>query len=166
VTAPAPAEPEQGTAYTGVHRLVRRFLEPVQDALVAVLAVVFFVLMVRGLVTLARHAVSPDFSVSLVVAEALFVLVMVELQRLVIIYLRDHHVSVDVMVEATIVTALREVQLRGALGLQPLELLALTVFVLALGFLLRYGDLRPGRRRVRAHGRRDGPGEPRLPGRS
>jgi uncharacterized membrane protein (DUF373 family) len=94
------------------------------------------------------------------------VLVMVELQRLVIIYLRDHHVSIDVMVEATIVTALREVQLRGALGLNPLELLGLTVFVLALGFLLRFGDLRPPRRRVRAHGRRHGPGDPRLPGRS
>jgi uncharacterized membrane protein (DUF373 family) len=117
----------------------------VQDALVAVLAVVFFVLMVRGLVTLARHAVSPDFSVSLVVAEALFVLV---------------------MVEATIVTALREVQLRGALGLDPLQLLALTVFVLALGFLLRFGDLRPRRRRVRVHGRRHGPADPRLPGTS
>jgi uncharacterized membrane protein (DUF373 family) len=153
VTGPPDARPEAEVPYTGVHRLVRRLIEPAQDALVALLAVALLALMARGLFTLALHAVSPSFSVRDVLAEALFVLLMVELQRLVIIYLRDHHVSVDVMVEATIVAALREVQLRGALDLPPLELLALTAFVLGLGLLLRFGDLRAPRPRVRNHGR-------------
>jgi uncharacterized membrane protein (DUF373 family) len=153
VTAPPAAADEREVPYTGVHRLVRRFIEPAQDALVALLAVALLVLMARGLFTLALHAVSPSFSVRDVLAEALFVLLMVELQRLVIMYLRDHHVSVDVVVEATIVAALREVQLRGALDVAPLELFALTAFILALGVMLRYGDLRASQGRIRGHGR-------------
>ena len=153
MTGPADSRPEHEAPYTGVHRLVRRLIEPVQDTLVAVLALAILGLMTRGILTLVGHVVSPEFNVRNVLAEALFVLLMVELQRLVIIYLRDHHVSVDVMIEATIVAALREVQLHGALDLPPLKLLALTAFVLGLGVLLRFGDLRAPRRRVRDHGR-------------
>jgi uncharacterized membrane protein (DUF373 family) len=144
--------PHARVPYTGVHHLVRRFLEPAQDTLVVLLALVLFGVMVRALVTLGSDVLARGLSFRFVVAEALFALVLVELQRLLIIYLRDHHVSVDVMVEATIVGMLREVLLLGALEIEPLRLFALTAFVLALGLLLRFGDLRAPRRRVRAHG--------------
>jgi uncharacterized membrane protein (DUF373 family) len=153
VTAPPGSPPRHEVPYTGVHRLVRRLIEPAQDTLVALLAVAILGLMARGLVTLCAHLISPGFSVPGVLADALFVLLMVELQRLVIIYLRDHHVSVDVMIEATIVAALREVQLHGALELAPLQLVSMTGFVLGLGLLLRFGDLRATHRRLRQHGR-------------
>ncbi len=138
--------------YTGVHHLVRRFLEPVQDILVVLLTVALFAVMTRALITIGRDVLSPDLSVPGVISEALFVLVLLELQRLLIIYLRDHHVSVDVMVEATLVGVLREMLLLIAVQIDPLRLLTLTVFLLALGVLLRFGDLRAPNRRVRAHG--------------
>lgn len=138
--------------YTGVHHFVRRFLEPVQDVLVVLLAVALFAVMVRALLSIGSYVLAPDLIVHDVISQALFVLVLIEVQRLLIIYLRDHHVSVDVMVEATIVAMLREVLLLVAVGLEPLRLLALTAFVLALGLLLRFGDLRAPPRRVRTHG--------------
>ena len=80
-----------------------------------------------------------------VVAEVLFMLVMVEVVRLLIVYLQEHRVAVDFMVELGIVASLREIVLRGVTELGWVEVLALTVFLLALGALLRFGDLRtPG----------------------
>jgi uncharacterized membrane protein (DUF373 family) len=131
--------------HTDVHRLVRRYLEPAQDLLILVLALALFVLMARTLVTLTFHALAPDVALRAVLGEVLFMLVLVELLRLLIIYLRDHHVSVDVMVEVSIVAALREVLLIGVVHIDGLHLLALTLFLLALGIILRYGDLRRAR---------------------
>ena len=80
----------------------------------------------------------------------LFMLVLVELLRLIVIYLRDHHVSVDVMIEVSLVAALREIMVLGVASIPSLQLLALTAFLLALGLLLRFGGLRlPGRNRPR-----------------
>jgi uncharacterized membrane protein (DUF373 family) len=141
--------------YTGVHHLVRRFLEPMADVLVVLLAIALFGVMLRGLYALAAHIFAPGLTFRTVIAEALFILVVMELQRLLIIYLRDHHVSVDLMLEVTIVAALREVCILGATEMEPLRLFSLTVFVLVLGLLLRFGDLRAGRRGARnARGRR------------
>jgi uncharacterized membrane protein (DUF373 family) len=72
----------------------------------------------------------------------LFLLVMIEVVRLVIVYLEEHRVAVDFMVELGIVATLREIVLRGVIELGWAEVLALSVFLLALGALLRFGDLR------------------------
>jgi uncharacterized membrane protein (DUF373 family) len=69
-------------------------------------------------------------------------LVMVEVVRLVIIYLWEHRVAVDFMGELGIVATLREVVLRGVTDLSWQQLTAVTLFLLALGALLRFGDLR------------------------
>lgn len=145
-----------GVPHTAVHGLARRFLEPAQDVLVVILGLVLFALMIRTLVTVSGHAVLPRVPVRTVLSEVLFMLVLVELQRLLIIYLRDHHVSVDVMVEATIVSALREITLLGVVEIPSTQLLVLAAFVLTLGLLLRFGDLRIGQRtpRRRVPGRR------------
>lgn len=132
--------------YTGVHRVVRRLLEPAQDILVVGLAVALLATMVRSLILLVEHATATTVPPRLVLGETLFVLVLVELLRLLVIYLRDHHVSVDVMVEATLVGSLREVLVRGVTELPTGQLLALAAFVLALGLLLRFGDLRASQR--------------------
>jgi uncharacterized membrane protein (DUF373 family) len=135
-----------------VHRAVRLALESTQDIIAALLAAILFGVMLRALWILALHVLAPTLSFRLVIAEALFILVLVELQRLLIIYLRDHHVSVDVMVEISLVAALREVALLGIVEVEGVRLLAVTAFVLTLGMLLRHGDLRAPRRRVHAHG--------------
>jgi hypothetical protein len=77
-----------------------------------------------------------------VVAEVLFMLVMVEVMRLLILYLEEHRVAIDVMVEVGIVATLREIVLRGVIELNWQQIVALSLFFVALGALLRFGDLR------------------------
>jgi uncharacterized membrane protein (DUF373 family) len=145
----AGARAEHETPYTGVHGVVRRFIEPAQDVLVVALVVVLLVTMARSLILLAEHAIAPSVPPRLVLGETLFMLVLIELLRLLVIYLRDHHVSVDVMVEVTIVAALREVLVRGVTEITTTHLLALAAFILTLGLLLRFGDLRRSQQRRR-----------------
>jgi uncharacterized membrane protein (DUF373 family) len=133
---------EPRTSHTEIHRLSRRFLEPAQDLLVLGLGLALFGLMARTLVGLLREVVASSIDFRTVIAEVLFMLVMVELMRLLVIYLEEHRVAVDFMVELGIVSTLREVVLRGAVELHWGQVIALSVFVLSLGVLLRFGDLR------------------------
>ena len=130
------------TPHTAVHRLARRFLEPAQDLLVVGIGIALFGVMFRTLARLIRDVVSPSMDFRAVIAEVLFMLVMVEVVRLLIVYLQEHRVAVDFMVELGIVASLREIVLRGVTELRAVEVLALTAFLLALGALLRFGDLR------------------------
>ena len=131
------------TPHTAVHRVARRFLEPAQDLLVVGIGIALFGVMFRTLARLIRDVLSPSMDFRAVIAEVLFMLVMVEVVRLLIVYLQEHRVAVDFMVELGIVASLREIVLRGVTELGWVEVLALTVFLLALGALLRFGDLRP-----------------------
>lgn len=81
-----------------------------------------------------------DFSS--VIADILFILVLMELFRLLIIYLEEHRVSVATMVEVGIVATLREVILRGALAVDWRQLLVICALILTLGVLLRYAGVR------------------------
>jgi uncharacterized membrane protein (DUF373 family) len=148
------AEHDDGVPHTSVHRLVRRFIEPAQDVLVVLLMLALLAIMIRTLGVLAKHILGPHLEFRPLVGEVLFMLVMIEMVRLLILYLHEHHVAVDVMVELSLVSTLREVVLTGVVEFQPTYLLALAVFVLALGFLLRFGDLRVpvGRGRPRGGG--------------
>jgi uncharacterized membrane protein (DUF373 family) len=128
--------------HTGVHRVVRRFLEPAQDLLVLAIAAAVFALMARTLVRLFAELLTPVLDFRIVIAEVLFILVLVEVVRLLIIYLQEHRVAVDFMVELGIVATLREVVLRGVIELDWAHIVALSVFLLTLGALLRFGDLR------------------------
>jgi len=128
--------------HTAVHRLTRRLLEPAQDLLVLGVGLALFGLMARTVVGLVREVFKPSLDYRGIIAEVLFVLVMVEVVRLVIIYLSEHRVAVDFMVELGIVATLREVVLRGVTELSWQQVLAMTAFILALGTLLRFGDLR------------------------
>jgi uncharacterized membrane protein (DUF373 family) len=100
--------------------------------------------MARTLYDLFAELLAPTIDFRNVIAEVLFVLVMVELVRLLIIYLREHRVAVDFMVELGIVSTLREVVLRGVVELPWEQIIALSVLLLSLGALLRFSDLRQG----------------------
>jgi uncharacterized membrane protein (DUF373 family) len=67
---------------------------------------------------------------------------MIELVRLLVVYLEEHHVAIDFMVEIGIVSTLREVVLHGVVELDWPQTLAIATFLVALGLLLRFGDLR------------------------
>jgi uncharacterized membrane protein (DUF373 family) len=136
---------QAGVSHTGVHRLARRFLEPAQDLLVLAIGLALFALMTRTIAGLFREVLSSTLDFRVVIAEVLFVLVMVEVVRLLIIYLQEHRIAVDFMVELGIVSTLREIVLRGVVELDWKQIFALSVLVLALGALLRFGDLRTAR---------------------
>jgi uncharacterized membrane protein (DUF373 family) len=130
------------TPHTLVHRVARRFLEPTQDVLVLGIGVALFGLMVRTLGRLFGELFAPVLDFRVVIGEVLFMLVMVEVVRLLIIYLEEHRVAVDFMMELGIVSTLREVVLRGVTELEWTQVAVLTAFLVGLGALLRFGDLR------------------------
>src|SRR6266849_843861 len=130
------------TPHTGVHRVSRRFLEPAQDLLVVGLGLALFGLMARTLAGLVTELLAPAIDFRALIAEVLFILVMVELVRLLVIYLQEHRVAVDFMVELGIVATLREIVLHGVVELPWEQIAALSVFLLVLGAILRFGDLR------------------------
>jgi uncharacterized membrane protein (DUF373 family) len=74
--------------------------------------------------------------------DILFVLVLVELFRLLLIYLEEHRVSVATMVEVGIVATLREVILIGALHIEWERLLVVCAFIITLVMVLRHAGIR------------------------
>jgi uncharacterized membrane protein (DUF373 family) len=71
-----------------------------------------------------------------VTADILFILILVELFRLLIIYLQEQRVSIGVSVEVTIVSVLREVIVKGLLEVEWKQILATCAFLVALAVLL------------------------------
>ena len=124
------------------NRVLRTYLEFVQDIIVLGLCVALFIAMLIKLFHLGRSMLAgTDFS--LVIADILFILVLIELFRLLLIYLEEHRVSVATMVEVGIVATLREVLLKGAMQVDWRQLLVLCAFILTLGVVLRYAGVRP-----------------------
>lgn len=114
---------------------VIRLLEVVQDFIVICLCVGLFSFMVLQLRGMALSLLPPlDFQV--VTSDILFLLILVELFRLLIIYLKEHRVSIGVAVEVSIVSVLREVIVRGVLETPWSQVLVACAFLLVLGALL------------------------------
>ncbi|HWP23718.1 MAG TPA: phosphate-starvation-inducible PsiE family protein [Candidatus Binatia bacterium] len=126
------------------HPISRKYLELAQDLIVFGLCAMLLVAMAIKLTHLGELLFQgADFS--LVVGDILFILVLVELFRLLLIYLEEHRVSVATMVEVGIVATLREVILLGTLHISWQHLLVVSVFILSLAMVLRYAGLRsPG----------------------
>jgi uncharacterized membrane protein (DUF373 family) len=132
------------------NRSLRKYLELVQDIIVLGLCAALFIAMLVKLFHLGKSLLSgTDFS--LVIADILFILVLIELFRLLIIYLEEHRISVATMVEVGIVATLREVILTGAMQVDWRQMLVLSAFLLTLAVVLRYsgvrkinGDTEPG----------------------
>ena len=129
---------------TGLHNrrhAVRSVLEFVQDLIVIGLCAGLFGAMLIKLFHLGRSLLGgTDFS--LVLADIMFILVLIELFRLLLIYLEEHRVSISTMVEVGIVAAIREALLIGTLHVNWLQLLVLCAFILTLGVVLRYAGIR------------------------
>ena len=123
------------------HATPRKYLELIQDGIVFCLCVLLLVSMGIKLFHLGRLLIDgTDFS--LVVGDILFILVLVELFRLLLIYLEEHRVSVATMVEVGIVATLREVILIGALHIDWEKLLVVCAFIMTLAIVLRYARMR------------------------
>jgi uncharacterized membrane protein (DUF373 family) len=114
---------------------VIRFLETVQDFIIICLCIGLFSFMVIQLREMVLSLLPPlDFP--RVTSDILFLLILVELFRLLIIYLQEHRVSIGVAVEVSIVSVLREIIVRGVLETPWIQVLVACIFLLALGALL------------------------------
>lgn len=114
---------------------VVRVLEAVQDLIVISLCIGLFSFMLIQLREMVLSLLPPlDFTA--VTADILFLLILVELFRLLIIYLQEQRVSIGVAVEVSIVSILREVIVRGVLETPWTQIAASCAFLLVLGALL------------------------------
>jgi uncharacterized membrane protein (DUF373 family) len=133
----------QRVRHAGVHRTndgPRRYLELTQDIIVLGLCAMLFVAMLIKLYQLGNLMLhGTDFSA--LVGDVLFILVLIELFRLLVIYLEEHRFSVSTMVEVGIVSTLREIILKGPMEADWRQLLVLCVFILSLGAVLRFSGI-------------------------
>lgn len=114
---------------------VIRVLEAIQDLIVISLCIGLFSFMVMQLREMVLSLLPPlDFQD--VTSDILFLLILVELFRLLIIYLQEHRVSIGVAVEVSIVSVLREIIVRGILETPWTQVLATCAFLLVLAVLL------------------------------
>ncbi len=116
------------------HSIVRN-MEAFQDLIVIVLCLTLFAVMVMQLWGIFNALMQP-LDYKLVTAKILFILILVELFRLLMVYLQEHSISVGVAVEVTIVSVLREVVVHGALEISWLQTVAICGLLFVLGSLL------------------------------
>jgi len=129
-----PLKPSSFTLWLSRDRVVRA-LETVQDLIIISLCMGLFCFMVIQLRAMFFSLLPPlDFQV--VTADILFLLILVELFRLLIIYLQEQRVSIGVAVEVSIVSVLREVIVRGVLEAPWTQIMACCAFLLVLSVLL------------------------------
>ncbi len=110
-------------------------LEGIQDLIVISLCIglfCFMVIQLRGMF----YSLLPPLDFKEVTSDILFLLILVELFRLLIIYLQEQRVSIGVAVEVSIVSALREVIVRGVLEAEWTQILATCAFLMVMAMLL------------------------------
>ncbi len=110
-------------------------LEAVQDFIIISLCVGLFGVMVLQLQSMFLSLL-PPLNFPAVTADILFILILVELFRLLIIYLQEQRVSVAVAIEVAIVSVLREVIVKGVLEIPWTQTLSACAFLLVMGALL------------------------------
>lgn len=114
---------------------VVRVLESVQDLIVVSLCIGLFSFMVLQMRDMFLSML-PPVHFHTVTADILFLLILVELFRLLIIYLQEQRISIGVAVEVSIVSVLREIIVSGVLETDWTKILAACAFLVVLGSLL------------------------------
>ncbi|MBD2205912.1 phosphate-starvation-inducible PsiE family protein [Calothrix sp. FACHB-1219] len=116
-------------------RAIVQNMEAFQDLIVIILCLGLFAVMLLQLWGIFI-AITQPLDYKLVTAKILFVLILVELFRLMMIYLQEHSIAVGVAVEVTIVSVLREVVVHGALEISSIQTAAMCGLLFILGGLL------------------------------
>lgn len=110
-------------------------LEAIQDLIAVSLCLGLFCVMVLQLRSIFQTLfTTPRFHE--VTADILFILILVELFRLLIIYLQEQRVSIGVSVEIAIVSVLREVIVKGVLETDWRQILAVCLFLITMAVLM------------------------------
>ncbi len=129
------AQDSQNPSYEIHRKRIVQTLELIQDLIVISLCLglfCFMVIQVRDMF----FSLLPPLDFHIVTADILFLLILVELFRLLIIYLQEQRISIGVAVEVSIVSALREVIVKGVLETNWSQILATCAFLLVLGVIL------------------------------
>ncbi|OKH19333.1 phosphate-starvation-inducible PsiE family protein [[Limnothrix rosea] IAM M-220] len=136
ITPPKPLNTDNPVSLYEVNRgRVVRVLESVQDLIVVSLCIGLFSFMVLQMRDMFLSML-PPVHFHTVTADILFLLILVELFRLLIIYLQEQRISIGVAVEVSIVSVLREVIVSGVLETDWTKILAACAFLIVLGMLL------------------------------
>jgi uncharacterized membrane protein (DUF373 family) len=114
---------------------VVQVLEMIQDLIVISLCIGLFSFMVLEVREMFMSLL-PPIQFRVITADILFLLILVELFRLLIIYLQEKRVSIGVAVEVSIVSVLRELIVRGVLETTWTQVLAACAFLIVLGALM------------------------------
>ena len=110
-------------------------LEKFQDFIVVSLCIGLFCVMLIRLGEMFFSLLQP-LNFKAITADILFILILVELFRLLIVYLQEQRISVGAAVEVSLVSALREVVVDGVLEIPLEKLLGVCAFLAVLGGLL------------------------------
>jgi uncharacterized membrane protein (DUF373 family) len=120
--------------WLNIERVVKA-LELIQDLIVICLCIGLFSFMLMEVREMFLSLL-PPLEFQAVTSDILFLLILVELFRLLIIYLKEQRVSIGVAVEVAIVSVLREIIVRGILETNWSQVLATCAFLLVLGVLM------------------------------
>ncbi|MEC4818457.1 MAG: phosphate-starvation-inducible PsiE family protein [Scytonema sp. PMC 1069.18] len=116
------------------HWIVRN-MEAFQDLIVILLCFGLFAFMLIQLWGIFTALMQP-LDYQQVTAKILFILILVELFRLLMVYLQEHSIAVGVAVEVTIVSLLREVVVHGILEISWIQTASICGLLLVLGGML------------------------------
>ena len=132
-------------AHTDVHHALSRYFEWAQDAIAAALAIIVLVLMGQGIWTLALVAIAQGREPRVVLPQIVLLLILVELFRTLIFYLREHRVAVGLMIEVALISVLRELLINPP-GASSSGDLTVALVLLVLGALMVADRLTRARR--------------------
>lgn len=116
-------------------RRMFRNLDRLQDIVVFGLSIVLVIkmLLVLGDIFIALWM---NFELKTITSDTLFLLILVELFRLMSVYLDTHRIFVGVAVEVAVVSILREIIVEGLLHIEWLQIIAMCSFLVVLGGLM------------------------------
>ncbi len=126
--------PVERDSWLNLNRIVH-ILELIQDLIVISLCFGLFAFMVLQIKVMFVALLTP-LQFHTITADILSLLILVELFRLLIIYLKEQRISIGVAVEVSIVSVLREVFVNGVLETGSTQVLATCAFLLVLGVLM------------------------------
>lgn len=132
---------KQPVFYFWIHSAIRKYVEVTMDLILVSLVLVTFIFIIKTIYFLGIEIYRVT-NIPHVISEFLFIFILIELLRILIVYIEHHHVSVDIMVELAIVAILREIMLKGAVELETIKIAGISLLIAILGLLLKFGDIR------------------------
>jgi uncharacterized membrane protein (DUF373 family) len=127
--------------YFWIHDVFRKYIEVTMDLILLGLVIVTFIFIVKTIYMLGL-TIYRETNIPHTISEFLFIFILIEVLRILIIYMEFHHISVDIMVELAIVSILREIIIKGAVEIETIKLAGLSFLIIVLGLLLKFGGIR------------------------